>query len=155
MAILNFFSYRKRIEEAGTPDVYSYDNLPHQLRVQVIHIWNDAVGDHWANRIGWQFIHDAVSREHGLLVLADGMDASERCQRFLLDSEPVSTALDIVEASCLYFGKIARSFNEYERSDRGIRVTADTALEELNERFRRAGVGYRYEAGQVVRVDSD
>ena len=37
----------------------------------------------------------------------------------------------------------------------GITLTADAAIEELNERFRRAGVGYRFEAGMLMRLDSE
>ena len=36
---------KRRIEKAGQPDVYSYDQIPQKLRNQVIHIWDDALGD--------------------------------------------------------------------------------------------------------------
>ena len=36
-----------------------------------------------------------------------------------------------------------------------IKVTAEDAIAELNERFRRAGVGYRFEDGMIFRVDSE
>ena len=45
MSIFDTYSKRrKKVEKAGTPDVYQYDHLPEPLRVQVIHIWNDALG---------------------------------------------------------------------------------------------------------------
>ena len=44
---------------------------------------------------------------------------------------------------------------DYDRAKRGITVTADEAIEELNVRFRRAGVGYRFEDGQIIRIDSE
>jgi uncharacterized protein DUF7014/AbiJ-like protein len=34
-------------------------------------------------------------------------------------------------------------------------MKADDALEELNERFRRAGFGYRFEQGKLIRIDSE
>ena len=42
----------------------------------------------------------------------------------------------------------------YERSP-AFHVRVDNALSELNERFREHAVGYQYEEGQLVRVDSD
>ena len=35
---------RRRLERAGQPDVYTYDQIPPKLRNQIIHIWTDAFG---------------------------------------------------------------------------------------------------------------
>ena len=61
----------------------------------------------------------------------------------------------MIEASFLYIDKVARGFISYDQEARGIRVAADAAIDELNERFRRAGVGYQFEGGQIIRVDSE
>ena len=37
----------------------------------------------------------------------------------------------------------------------GITLGADAAIGELNERFRRASVGYRFETGKLIRLDSE
>jgi hypothetical protein len=45
MAIYDLFSKRKKIrEKEGQVDVYQYDSLPQPFRVQVVHIWNSAIG---------------------------------------------------------------------------------------------------------------
>ena len=50
MSIFDTYSKRrKKVEKAGTPDVYQYDHLPEPLRVQVIHIWNDALGIYYVS----------------------------------------------------------------------------------------------------------
>jgi hypothetical protein len=36
-----------------------------------------------------------------------------------------------------------------------IAIPAEDAVSELNERFRRAGFGYRYERGKIFRIDSE
>jgi len=49
-------------------------------------------------------------------------------------------------------------FSEYNQSAwqaRGIRISTAQAIEELNERFRRAGFGYRFESSKIIRVDSE
>ena len=44
MPVFDLFSYRKRVAEGETPDVFVYDTLPEALRVQIINIWRDAIG---------------------------------------------------------------------------------------------------------------
>ena len=39
MAVLNLYSKRKKAAaNAGKPDVYRYDSLPKELRVQIVHL---------------------------------------------------------------------------------------------------------------------
>ena len=144
MPLLDLFSYRKRVANGDTPDVYDYDNLPRTLRVQVIHIWGDAIG--LDNEQTWKFIHDGVAREHGVLELGGQRTASGRCATYLLENRSVDQTLDMIEASFRYIHHLVRNSNP--------RV-ADNAINELNERFRRAGVGYQFEDGKVFRVDSE
>ena len=42
-----------------------------------------------------------------------------------------------------------------ERSMKGIKMNPINAIKELNERFRRAGVGYKFSNGQIIRIDSE
>lgn len=153
MPVLDLYSYRKRLSEGGAPDVFTYDELPHELRVQIVHIWRDAVGEH--NGPGWKAIHDAVAREHGRLELTSLRRYDDSCRGYLLDAPSVDAALDLIELSFRYINRAARNLNYFEQKDRGIRVTPDDAIEELNQRFRRAGVGYQFENGQIFRVDSE
>ena len=45
MGIYDTYSKRlKRREQAGQVDIYQYDDIPERLRVQIIHIWNSAIG---------------------------------------------------------------------------------------------------------------
>ncbi|MDD5586025.1 MAG: hypothetical protein PHY92_03585 [Alphaproteobacteria bacterium] len=46
MAVVDLFSKRKRREEmAGEQEIYVYDKVPHHLRVQIVHILRDAIGN--------------------------------------------------------------------------------------------------------------
>lgn len=45
MAIFDLFSKRQKSLRGDVPDVYVYDNLPDALRVQIVHIWTDALGN--------------------------------------------------------------------------------------------------------------
>ena len=153
--VFETYSYRKRLADGNAPDVLVYDDLPHELRVQIIHIWRDAMGGPDRNESGWKSIHDTVAREHGQFQLARSGSYGEQCQRHLLEQRSVDRALDLIELSFIYIDGIARRIPPHVRQRYGIRIEASEAIEELNERFRRAGVGYRYERGKIIRIDSE
>ena len=44
MAIFDLFSKRQKKLRGEVPDVYTYDDIQSPLRVQIVHIWTDALG---------------------------------------------------------------------------------------------------------------
>ena len=166
MRVVDLYSHRKRVAEGDVPDVFVYDALPRPLLVQIVHIWRDAIGPFYpsrrptmshvpCNNAGWEFVHDVVAREHGEFDLAREHDIEKRCKKCLLETSSLDVVLDLIEASFRYINVVARKFDRRVRDRCGIAITADDAITELNERFRRAGVGYRFEAGKLIRVDSE
>ena len=153
MPVHDLYSYRKRLAEGGAPDVFTYDELPSDLRVQIVHIWKRAIGKR--NDRGWTWIHDLVAEEHGRLELADGYRDEDRCENFLRQCPSVDQALDLVEASFRFIERVVPQFSDLDRRDVGIRQEPAEAIGDLNERFRRAGVGYQFESGMIIRVDSE
>ena len=165
MGIYDTYSKRlRKRERAGQPDVYQYDELPQQLRNQVIHIWNSALGPAVLRAVGrrtsgpltvWNLMHDQIARELGILYLGANphADPKQQCERFLLDAE-TNEALDIIEFS---FRAIQMLPQILGASD--LRTftsqSAEDAIDELNHRFREHGVGYQFEGGEIVRVDSE
>ena len=166
MPIADLYSYRRRVAEGEAPDVFIYDQLPQQLKIQVVHIWRDAIGPYYVygdfegrnaieNNEAWKLIHNTVAREHGVFSLANERRVDERCEQYFLDISSVDKALDLIEATFLYIDKVARDYDYHARRERGIKQSADDAVKELNERFRRAGVGYQFEDGKIFCVDSE
>ena len=166
MRVADLYSHRKRVADGDVPDVFVYDALPRPLLVQIVHIWRDAIGPFYvprrptmsvvpSNNAGWEFVHNVVAREHGEFDLAREHDLDKQCEKCLLESSSLDVVLDLIEASFRYINVLARKFDRRVRDRRGITITADDAIAELNERFRRAGVGYRFEAGKLIRVDSE
>jgi len=45
MTIFDLFSKRQKRSRGEVPDVYQYETIPTELRVQIIHIIRDAFGD--------------------------------------------------------------------------------------------------------------
>src|SRR5437879_9488326 len=125
MGIFETYTKRqKRLENAGKQDVYQYDQLPHPCQVQVIHIWNSAIGVYYvhqrytytsgedspANQF-WKLIHETRARELGLFTLTGKAgNPDEQCKQFLLTAD-TGGALDIIELS-------------FRSIDRGVRKLA-------------------------------
>jgi len=167
MGIYETFSKRqKRLDKSGQQDIYQYDNLPASFRVQVCHVWKTSIGSYYApqgySRVGpspsnkfWLFIHDTLARELGLRVLAGDFSADlrERCIQFLLHSD-TSDTLDIIEISFATIDRGVRNLDDYDKMSAQITQDPDSAIAELNHRFREHGIGYQYVGGMLVRLDS-
>jgi hypothetical protein len=73
-----FSKRRKRLEKAGQTDVYQYEELPAPFRMQVVYIWESAIGhysvggafssyrDESSSTQFWDFIYKTITREAGL-----------------------------------------------------------------------------------------
>ncbi len=166
MPVHDLYSYRKRITNGDLTDVYDYDELPLELRIQIDYIWRDAIGQFnkftgrekvriIQNNEAWTYIHNAVAREHGVFSLDYHGNEYERCKNFLIKSDTVDKVLDLIELSFRYIDRKARKFSSQDRKLRGISLIASEAIAELNERFLRNSVGYRFENGMIFRFDSD
>lgn len=76
LGILDIFSKRNNENQKS---IFKHDEIPQPLRVQIIHIWRDAIG-HYVTRgsyytdrssnATWEFIHKALCKEYGLLSLS-------------------------------------------------------------------------------------
>ena len=157
MALLDLFSKRQRRAKDEVPDVYQYDNIPSPLRVQVVHIIRDAIGDDsWAgdsqsNRL-YAELHQMLARELGVFQLANRNDPKENLIEFLLKETSVEKVLDLIELSFRVIQAYG-SDGSYTYHTNPRQKPAD-AVEELNARFREHCVGYQFESGLIVRADS-
>jgi hypothetical protein len=163
MPILELFSKRQRRARGDVPDVFQYTDLPLAFRTQVAHIFADLFGDPHAYESptdrAFKSIHDLLCREYGEFSLWPKSDPRKvhysswqgTVTNFLLNTE-VEKALDTIEIGL----KVAHWCHE----DYGFRRSAkptmelDAAIQELNQRFREHGIGYQFEASEIIRVDS-
>jgi hypothetical protein len=96
-----------------------------------------------------------------MFALAKADNALERCAKYLLDASSIDDVLDVIEVTFGTIYEIARTQAQMQPYDwanevRRLRIKQEpeAAIFELNFRLREAGVGYQFEQGQVVRVDS-
>lgn len=161
MGIRDFFSKRvARAAKAGKPDVYQYAVLPSAFRVQVVHIWDRAVGnfvDPWSRHSGppesiWDRIELDVAEEHGLFRLRKDSSSYLRVVNYFLGIEDTDRALDVIEAVFTAIDEHIRPNLQYATTS--VSQHPDDAIQDLNRRFREHGIGFYYADGQIMRVDS-
>jgi hypothetical protein len=156
MAILKLFSMRQKEAKGELPDVFTYDTLPHQLRVQIVHIIDDVLGqdrDNFKHYACMTLARDVLRREHGLLQLVDSpKNPRQEVQAYFLQLQECSQALDIVELVFTTVDSIANT-NRF-RDFSGPKVTLAEAVDELNQRFKQHGVGYQFESNEIIKVDN-
>ena len=159
MPVFDIFSKRQKRIRGEVPDVYQYDEIPHKLRVQVIHILVDALGKPYYDSFdnicfpdgtygAYEFIHKALCREYGIFTFNENAETDyDRIEDFILETEDAERAIDVIELSLQYIDPDVYGFDTLD-------IAPKEAIDELNHRFREHGVGYQYESGQMIRVDS-
>ena len=170
MPIFDLFSKRRKRLRGEMPDVYSYDTLTETLRVQIIHIVLGAMGNQQEYFVDYQFsefdrsvvsayqlVVDTLCREYGVFQLTETHGHGDRIYPkelldFFLRETNIEKSLDVVELCFRAIDQDTRDWNYLHRQNAS--VVADNAIRELNQRFQEHGVGYRFEYGQIVRVDS-
>lgn len=160
MPVYDLYSKRKKLQAAvGQPEVYQYEVIPDKLRTQITMIWSDALGeprgyDSEISLRAWAAIRDIMTREKGRRSLANESDAKKDCINYLLLHADTDGALDILELSFRVMHNIHRNASGHDLRLNAIKLSAEDATAELNTRLREHSVGYQFEEGQIIRVDS-
>lgn len=162
MSTFDLYSKRQKELRGEVPDVYTYESIPQPLKVQIVHIWRDALGheseyhnSHVGTYRAYKFIVETLCREYGVFSLPGAKDYGDRnylseLSNFLLQQQDVEKALDAIELSFRYIDGRTRYLDRANASKR-----ADAAIDELNARFREHGIGYQFTDGEIIRVDSE
>lgn len=160
MAIFDLFSKRQKKLRGEAPDVYTYDDIPDPLRVQIVHIWLEALGrEVYKGKIGeaYKFIVETLCREYGLFKLPGAKDYGDRdyineLSNFILQESDNEKVIDAIELSFRIIDRFTRSWdycNKHNASE-----AADSAIEELNGRLKEHGIGYQYIEREIIKIDS-
>jgi len=157
LAIFELFSKRQKKLRGEVADVYQYTNIPNAFRVQVVHIVRDTIGEDSgyeteASNI-YRLVHQTLCKEYGVFSLKQYADSNFGAifDYFLAEKEH-EKCLDIIEICFKLIDGYIRS-NEWKFRG-SVKQNPDDAIEELNIRFKEAGLGYQFESGELVKVDS-
>ena len=164
MSVIDTFAKQmKRLRDGGKPVIYKYDELPQPLRVQIAHILRDTISEieygpvpkymnvgHIEER--WRLIHDAFAKERGEFVLGNkkwNKGYYDLCTSFLLHESDFDQIMSLIGIAFEFMDRrLVTAMNYRDRQ------LIDGAIAELNQRFQEHAVGYQYQAGRIVRVDS-
>jgi hypothetical protein len=165
MAIFDIFSKRQKKLRGEVVDVYFYDKIPQQLKVQVVHIIRDTIGlDMTSNFYSssnpyapYKLIHETLCREYGVFTLSTTNYGNENDEEsvlnYFLKTTQVDQAIDIIEVSFNYIKNKIDGRNHHYKQYFQTKLDPNAAINELNIRFKEHGFGYQYE-GEMIRVDS-
>ena len=165
MPIFRTFAKRKEeAERAGKPIIYSYDSLSDEFRAQICHILRDTIiklGELDSRRDWWCFIHDTLAREMGVFDIVPGFSRDDNdsrmrsCLEFLVNSKEINQVLSLVEISFNFIDTVIRDARVgipyYLQIDT---QSSDDAISELNQRFQEHAIGYQFQGGQIIEINS-
>lgn len=159
MAITELYSQRQKRLNGDLPDTYSYDFMPNTLKNQIFFILDDAIGNAYVDngQKVYDHLYSVLCREMGI----EKKDLNRNHSYKLLQSDfmnyntSLEYCLDFIELAFKivdgYIRKQKYSFNV----GHDVTISPDSAIKELNYRFKQAAVGYRFESGMIMKCDSD
>jgi hypothetical protein len=162
MAIYETFSKRqKKLASQGKSDPYRYDIFPQPLRVQIKNLLVQSLGESYqrghldSNVVRrWVGIHETLSHEYGVSELAEGVTAQAKCLNFFLECQKTEECLDFVELCLIWIKQLVQLYLGWGGSYKAQSKQCEQAISEVNYRLREHGVGYQFENGKLIRVDS-
>lgn len=188
------FSRRQKRLRGEVFDVYQYETIPRELKVQIVHIWRDtlkSISFQSSDKTEFGDAHDAyktiykeLCREYGRFALdedgnvyqseidyfyhrAESQSYTDSVVEYFLEINETEMVIDVIEVSFRYIDQVFRDkfhegksdgFDEiFESRHHDIPpngISPGKAIDQLNRRFHQHKVGYQYESGQIIRVDS-
>ena len=160
--------YHKRLKRLEAPnDVFSYDEVPERLRIQIIQIMLETLGDKYAysdeygsgpNVVQLYFeVVTTLRKEIGVFKLPSSL--SSRPNDFLIEllgflheTKDTGLVLSAIELICRAI-EVRASMVDYRRRENAP-MHAKDAIDEINERFREHAIGYQYD-GEIIRIDNE
>ena len=152
MAVTDLFSKRQKRLRGGGPDIYVYDKLPMPLRIQMLYMLNELIGDEHEFYKSFstcnQIVHYVVKTlrlEYGKHHIATDPENDDYHELllFLRKEEDIERVMDAIEL-------IINQAREYPGYDE----QCSDFINDLNIRFREHGVGFEIINGEVIRIDS-
>jgi|25_taG_2_1085351.scaffolds.fasta_scaffold16260_1 hypothetical protein len=163
MRIYNLFSKRQKKLRGENSDILTYDKIPQSLKIQIVHILRDCIGEDEGSFGGkpaseiYQSIFDILCREYGKFSLVETAynDSPQRqIFDFILQTKSTEEILDTIEVSFnLIESKISPNAHYYAQNAY-VKTNPTSAIQELNERFKESAIGYSYLGGELIRIDS-
>lgn len=166
MAVFETFHERQQKLRGDLPDVYVYDYIPMPLRVQIVQIMEEVLGDQfaYANAYsdgsvpqGYKLAVDELRKAIGVFRLPptsewENEDYRAELRAYLLTEPNVEWIMSAVELICRVIERVASRYG-YRRINTAAEKSVE-AIADINARLKQHGVGYEYN-GEIIRIDSE
>jgi hypothetical protein len=166
MPIFDTFAKRQQKLRGDFPDVYSYDNIPYPLRVQIVQIMMEILGGdineykHYGSEIqvkdAYKSIVEILRKEIGAFHLPPSNKYQDNPIReladYLLTESDAEHVLSAVELICRIMENVAskQSYRGWKDAEQ----VSKNAIQEINSRLKEHGLGYEYD-GEIIRIDTE
>lgn len=156
MAIVELYSKSQKKLRGEIPDIYSYDNIPKVLRVQIVHIIQDTLRYYVNREEVYQWIHRTLCREYGVFTLGKVVGESDSAciLNHLLWTKEIDCAIDVIQLAFGYFYENLEWWQYIPVRRSQSYISPEQSISDLNCRFKEHMVGFQFEAGKIIRVDS-
>lgn len=149
---------QKDLANAGQSDVYKYDFVTSNFRIQLLNIANSVFGDDrqsgrsagFHNNTNWVWVSKTYSHEMGIDPIG-GLEHRPLETRSFYKSSRHDAALDLTEVIGFKIHELDESLAK-TYSNQSYKPVPRIA--EVNYRLREAGMGYQFEGGRLIRIDS-
>lgn len=156
---MELYSSKKRREQKakdGSTDVYQYVKASDILRAQFLHLMEDALGAatryEMYERVSnprYSKVRDVLLREYGRYYLVKDIYGPYDDIFAFAQICTTDEFLDLVQLTLsLAVQSKGQSFGKTEK------MSAEKAIHLMNQRFREDGLGFQFENGHIIRMDS-
>jgi hypothetical protein len=156
MSIFDLYSQSQQ----AAPARLIYDRFPKELKVQCIHTWTEFFSQDRIpmNELGNIRLEMAktITMEHALSGFPGTLYQSNLLDKINIYFESLSEvnkSLDIVQIVCFYMENL-ENYLQSQGHYWALAIRGQTAIDEINERFKRHGIGYQYSYGKIVKLDN-
>ncbi|MGV3585496.1 MAG: STM4504/CBY_0614 family protein [Adhaeribacter sp.] len=138
-------------------DVFTYDELPVKLKIQVIHIFNNFSKQFSRedNATIWSTIHQTLCEEYGEKELSDASRFFQtKVQHFFEEKADLEQGLDVIQLTLQYFQLIYKHAKRNLTQYSNLNYKPAEAISDLNARFLENGIGYEFKNDKILRIDN-
>ena len=147
MAIVELYSKSQKKLRGEITDIYTYDNLPQVLRVQIVHIIQDTLQHYMYRDEAYSEIHAILCREYGVFTLGKSSRESDSTSilNHLLNVDEIESALDVIQLMFAYISmRKERWPYAFSRRTATNALTPEQSIAEMNCRLKAHSVGYQF-----------
>lgn len=148
------FSRRRRKERGERIDVFQYESVPENVRVQILQILAAPIESYRAHTgsDGWGTLKGMMRREKGVFELYPGanqMESDWEIKKWFLKEGEIDVILDFVQLSFQILKFISEGGYAVPKE------LAEPAIDEINFRLREAGIGFEFKEEILIEISSE